>query len=401
MNLCRKPWRAAMLAVATTVTMRAMTLPAAAQQSPSAQQSPAAQQSPSAQQSLAERRVQHLRHGINTSIWFAQSPKNYTVERLRTFTTPEDLALIHKLGFDHIRLSIDPTPLEGWERGTPEGTAFMAELDKAVHAALDDKLAVIIDIHPETPYKATLFTGSEGVERFGELWARLAQHFASLDPERVFFELMNEPEQTDPYRWQGIESLTAARIRTVAPQFTLIASAAHWDGLSDLLQMAPIGDDNVIYTFHDYEPFAFTHQGATWTQPEVRPLRHVPYPSTPENVQPNLQQEPTLAGRYFVEQYGLDRWDARRVDDTIAFAQQWGAAHHVPVYCGEFGVHRPFAESSDRDRWLHDMRVALEGHGIGWAMWDYQTNFGAVTKANGATTVDQGVISALGLQPQP
>ena len=40
----------------------------------------------------------------------------------------------------------------------------------------------------------------------------------------------------------------------------------------------------MIYTFHDYEPFPFTHQGATWTDPAVAPLRDVPYPSTPENV---------------------------------------------------------------------------------------------------------------------
>ena len=33
---------------------------------------------------VAARRAQHLRHGINTSIWFAQAPGRYTVERLRT-----------------------------------------------------------------------------------------------------------------------------------------------------------------------------------------------------------------------------------------------------------------------------------------------------------------------------
>jgi endoglucanase len=52
----------------------------------------------------------------------------------------------------------------------------------------------------------------------------------------------------------------------------------------------------------------------------------------------NLQQEPTLAGQFFVEQYGLARWDAQRVEATIDFAERWSKLHHAPVYCGEFGV---------------------------------------------------------------
>jgi hypothetical protein len=42
-------------------------------------------------------------------------------------------------------------------------------------------------------------------------------------------------------------------------------------------------------------------------------------------------------------------------------------------------------------------RVALEKNHIGWAMWDYQTNFGVVTKTNGITTPDVDVLNALGL----
>ena len=130
----------------------------------------------------------------------------------------------------------------------------------------------------------------------------------------------------------------------------------------------------------------------------VKPLRDVPYPSSPEAVERNLDREATLAGRYFVEQYGLARWDAERVEHTVAFAEQWSKEHHVPVYCGEFGVYRKYANPEDRTRWLKDMRVALEKHRIGWAMWDYQEGFGAVTKANGKTVPDQRVLDALGLR---
>ena len=77
-------------------------------------------------------RAQHLRRGINASIWFAQHPSDYSVERLRTFTTADDIALIAKLGFDHVRLSIDADPLVEWQRTHGSATPFMTELDRVV-----------------------------------------------------------------------------------------------------------------------------------------------------------------------------------------------------------------------------------------------------------------------------
>jgi endoglucanase len=347
---------------------------------------------------LAFHRAEHIQHGINTSSWFAQSPNDYSVERLRTFTTADDIRLIHHLGFDHIRLSVDADPLQAWMQHRPNGAAFMSELDAIIKVATEDQLAVVVDIHPESRYKQALFQGTDGVEHFASLWQAVAAHFAPLDPELVFFEIMNEPEQQDTYRWQGIEATVAARIRAVAPNHTIIAAGARWSGLDELMMLEPLAVSNVIYTFHDYEPFAFTHQGATWTDPAVRPLRGVPYPSTPENVAKNVQQESTLAGQFFVEQYGLARWDAQRVDLSLGFAEQWSQLHHVPVYVGEFGVHRPYVDGTARAQWLKDMRVAMEKHHLGWAMWDYQDNFGAVTKKDGKTVVDESVMDALGLK---
>lgn len=352
---------------------------------------------PQSTDSLAFHRAEHLRHGINTSNWFSQSPNDYSVQRLRSFTTEDDIRLIRRLGFDHIRLSVDAEPLLAWQQNRPNGLAFMGELDAVVKVALEEELAVIIDLHPESRYKQTLLQGTESVQRFATLWQSIAGHFAPLDPELVFFEIMNEPEQQDTYRWQGIEAFVAERIRDAAPNNTILAAGAKWSGLDDLMLMEPLAVPNVIYTFHDYEPFAFTHQGATWTDPAVQPLRDVPYPSTPENVAKNLKQESTLSGQLFVEQYGLARWDAQRVDASLFFAERWSQAHHIPVYVGEFGVHRPYANSADRARWLKDMRVAMEKHHLGWAMWDYQENFGAVTKKDGKTIADKSVIEALGL----
>ena len=53
-----------------------------------------------------------------------------------------------------------------------------------------------------------------------------------------------------------------------------------------------------------------------------------------------------------------------------------------------------------RAQWIRDMRTMMEKHHLGWAMWDYQDNFGAVTKKDGQTIPDPLVIEALGIVPQ-
>jgi len=48
--------------------------------------------------------------------------------------------------------------------------------------------------------------------------------------------------------------------------------------------------------------------------------------------------------------------------------------------------------------WLHDMRMGLEKHGIGWTMWDYAGGFAAVNKTNGQAQEDPELLRALGLK---
>src|SRR5208282_3453568 len=63
--------------------------------------------------SVPASRVARLRRGINTSQWFAQvyDKRGYTKEHFQDWTTAQDIALIQAMGFDHVRLSVDPQPM--------------------------------------------------------------------------------------------------------------------------------------------------------------------------------------------------------------------------------------------------------------------------------------------------
>jgi endoglucanase len=235
---------------------------------------------------LAHTRAEHLRHGINLSEWFAQvhDPKGYTKEHFEVWNTTQDIALIKALGFDHVRLSVNPQPMFRARQADNIPADYLADLDAAVKMILDAGLAVMIDIHPDSDFKLKLSIDGEFAEQFADFWRGLARHYSNLDPNLVFFEILNEPEARDAFRWYGVQSFLAAAIREGAPNHTIIAAGARWSDDDDLLAIGPLHDPNVIYTFHFYDPHVFTHQGATWGENYWHFVKALPYPSTPENV---------------------------------------------------------------------------------------------------------------------
>ena len=330
------------------------------------------------------------------SEWFAQvvPPATYNKEHYATHTTERDLALIASLGFDHVRLSVNPAPIfPGW--GSRE--EYFASLDAAVKMILDHGLAVVIDIHPESDFKARL--ADDGfVERFTNFWRQLAAHYSTWDADRVFFEILNEPEVNDRYRWYGIQAKLAAAIRESAPEQTIVAAGAKWSADDELVFMEPLTDGNVIYNFHFYEPHTFTHQGAGWGSPYWIWVKGLGYPSTVDDADRVAAGVPDELGKLWVERYGRDHWDAARIEGEVNAVAEWAARRHLAVTCNEFGAYRKYMKAEDRARWIADVRTALERHGIGWTMWDYSGSFGVVTKAGGVATADAVTVKALGLQ---
>jgi len=353
--------------------------------------------------SVAQRRAQHLRYGINVSEWFAQvyDQKGYTKEHFETWNTAQDIALIRSMGFDHVRLSVNPQPM--FRRGQADRIPadYLGYLDSAVQMILDRGLAVIIDVHPESDFKQKLVAEDSFVEQFEDYWRQLARHYSSTNPDLVSFEILNEPEFHDRYRWQGVQSKLAVAIREGAPQHTIIVAGAYWSSENELLFFDPLRDSNIIYNFHFYDPHIFTHQGATWSTNYVHYLKELPYPSTPENVQQAAALLPDAVNHLQAIHYGLDRWNASRIDGEIGQVAAWAKRWKVPVTCNEFGVYRKAVNPQDRAAWISDVRTTLEKYSIGWTMWDYSGGFGVVTKQNGQPMPDEATVKALGRTMPP
>ena len=345
-------------------------------------------------------RSQHLRHGINLSEWFAQvwDKRGYTKEHLDTWTTAEDIALIKSMGFDHVRLSVNPQPMFTSNQPNQLPAEYLGYLDAAVKMILDHGLVVVIDMHPNSDFKQRLGSDDAFVQQFADFWRAVAQHYSTWDPDHVLLETLNEPEMRDRYRWWGAQAQIAAAIRAGAPRHTIIAAGARWSDDDDLVFQEPLRDPNIIYNFHFYEPHIFTHQGATWSEYYWHWLRGLHYPSTPESAEHVAALVPGDADRLQVIRYGYEHWDAARMEAEMKQAAEWANRRGVPLVCNEFGVYRNYSDPQDRAAWLRDVRTALEHNGIGWAMWDYSGSFGVVMKKDGKAVPDENVLKALGLK---
>jgi endoglucanase len=345
---------------------------------------------------VSEARFARLARGINASHWFAQS-HSYDQAHLRSYNTLEDIKLIRSIGFDHIRFTLNPEILLNPREPTSLRQDNLDEMDAALDMILGQGLAVIVDIHPEDDFKRKLAGSDAAVDTFATFWRALAKHLSARNPEWVTLEVLNEPVMKDPQRWTMVQATVLAAMRVGAPEHTLIATGYEWSGLPQLLLLEPLADPNIIYNFHCYDPHDFTHQAAIWGASYWPHLEYLPYPSSPEAIEPLLPQIKDERAHRAALEYGAERWDAEKLDAWLGLAAAWAARHNVRVTCNEFGVYRLKSRPEHRNAWIRDVRTALEKYNIGWTMWDYAGGFSVVTTQNGRREVDPETVRALGL----
>ena len=348
---------------------------------------------------ISDTRFAKLARGINLSHWFAQDYTNqYSLEHLRTYNTEADIALLAKLGCSHLRFTLNPVVLLNESNPTELNPSYLAEVDRVIDLMLAHDLAVIVDLNPEDDFKQRLFSSPSLVKIFASFWQRLAAHLAQRDPEMLFLEVLNEPVVTDAQQWAFVQAELLAAMRAGAPNHTLIATGHKWSSITELLELEPLADPNIIYNFHCYDPHTFTHQAATWGAPYWPYLEYLPYPSSPEALAPIVATIDDDVARDAAINYGNERWNIDTLREWIGQAAAWAEQHQVRLTCNEFGVYRFKSKPEDRAAWLHDLRSVLEEFNIGWTMWDYAGGFSVVNQLSGQREIDALTVEALGLQ---
>jgi endoglucanase len=214
---------------------------------------------------------------------------------------------------------------------------------------------------------------------------------------------LNEPHAIGDSAWNVIQKIVVDSIRSVDAFHTIIIGPASWNSYYNLAAMPAYADTNLIYTFHFYDPFIFTHQGAGWTSPSLEPLGGVPFPYDASRM-PALP--PSLAGTWIQSDFNnyAVNGTADHVRSLVDIAENFMNSRNVRLYCGECGVYIPNSTNEDRVGWYEVVRTYLEEKGIAWTTWDYQGGFGLFEKgSNELFGFDLNVllVDALGLHAPP
>jgi endoglucanase len=251
---------------------------------------------------------------------------------------------IHRAGFDFVRLVLQA--FSHMDAQNKLDATWLAKLDDAVHQAQSARLGVIIDEHDFNPCSEDLNVCRTKLTAF---WRQVAPRFANA-PRNVAFEILNEPhDKLNGEEWNRLFAQELAIVRQTNPTRIVVVGPTHWNSLNDLPLLELPADPNLLATFHYYEPFHFTHQGATWAGEEVKKLHGITWGSE------------------------ADRAAMRSDFDKVA---AWSKANRRPILLGEFGAYDKSGTPIDlRAAYVGAARSEAEKRGFGWAYWQFEGDF--------------------------
>ncbi len=320
-------------------------------------------------------------HGVNLGNYLEAPPnQNWGVT-----VAAEEFAAMKREGFDHVRVPV------GWQHyagAAPDFTLapeIFTKADFVVTNALANHLAVMINIHhfaelDKNPADATA--------EFLAIWRQVAAHYKKF-PATLAFELDNEPhDQATTAAMNPIYARTVAEIRKTNPSRTIFVEPGSWGDIGELKNLVLPPDDNVIVSVHCYEPFHFTHQGATWTGKDFLQTNII-FPGPPEKpLEPNLALEPNPWVLDWIKKYNTLP-AAKNPSGPAAFAgklkyiRAWSDYYGRPIHIGEFGAFTK-ADPQSRANFYSAFRHTAEDLQIGWCIWDWSAGFRYWDKKNHA-----------------
>lgn len=337
--------------------------------------------------------------GVNFSTWFeAPSPSAIPFTRF----TEQDFIDVKSLGADVIRLPINLHSMTG---GAPDyilDPLFLRLLDQAVNWAEQHKLYLILDNHSFDPVANT---DPEIGNILVPVWTQLARHYKDRS-EYVLYEVLNEPHGIDANLWAGIQGNVIKAIREIDHTHSIVAGGAGFNSIDELDNLPTYDYDNIIYAFHFYDPYLFTHQGETWgSPPNLKTLAGLPFPADAHD----LPLIPDDLKRTWVEdsvRYSYKRDAsvaalANKLDKAVQFSRERG---NLPLLCGEFGVYIPNSFNEDRVRWYQLVTTLLDDRNIARTSWDYFNGFGIFKSGNGGlftSGLNVEVVQAMGFKAPP
>lgn len=311
------------------------------------------------------------KRGINLGGWLSQC--DHSREHYDSFISESDIHQISGWGLDHIRLPVD------YELVRLADGSFIEEgfsyIDRCLAWCGKYSLRMVLDLHKTAGFSfdATsndFFKDSALQDNFFSLWEEFARRYAKYS-HMLAFELLNEVvDENVADIWNDIVKRTIAIIRKHAPVTKILVGGVRNNSVFWVRKLDAPYDDNIVYTFHFYEPLIFTHQSAYWVDNMPQDFT-TEYPNDFESVVKETQRFlPSVHGDiYKIIKTG--RVDRGFISAAFADALKAAEERNTAIYCGEYGVIDRTSLPSALN-WYSDMHSVFEEYGISRAAWTYK-----------------------------
>lgn len=327
------------------------------------------------------KRFTGFEHGMGIGGWFTNYKRFHILpiekrldltigdmEHFASYITKRDVDYIASLGMDHIRLGFDQIVIEGSPGVLRE--EILSHIDDFISWCENAGLNIVLNLHKaignycDIPEKVKLMDSPELQERFIALWLLLEKRYAHK--KSIAFELLNEVVNIDPELWNDLAEKTIKAIRKLDPTRKLIVGSRCYNDVAELKNLRLWEDPEVIYTFHCYSPFEFTHQRGVLQASPLYYNREMPYPGDIERYR---DYQKTLGGK---ESYpGLTVMDKEYLRRVLAPAAEFMEKNPEKIlWCGEFGTIR-HAKLQWRENYMRDLISLFKEYHIPYCVWNY------------------------------
>lgn len=328
-------------------------------------------------------------HGIDLGGWLSQC--DYSQDRLENFIKAEDIKKIKSWGLDHVRVPVDYNIFQNNDGSFIE--SGFGYVQRAIDWCGDNGLNMILDLHKTRGFSfdkgenESNFFNDEGLQKaFYELWEEFAKRYVKYS-DRLAFELLNEvTDQGYIDEWNRISGEAIKVIRKYSKDIKIIVGS-YWNNSIDAMKdLAAPADENVVYTFHCYDPLIFTHQGAYWVDKMPTDFR-LAYPGTIAEYQQKTD-ELDMSELCDFRHISVDTLGVQYFKDRFAEAKRVAEERDVAVYCGEYGVIN-LASPEDTLNWYKDICAAFDEYGFGRAAWSYKEMDYGLSDEHAAGIIDE------------
>lgn len=210
-------------------------------------------------------------------------------------------------------------------------------------------------------------------DRIIRIWKQVMASMSYYSSKHLFYELYNEPT-TDMDIWKSTATTLIRELRKEDPERIFIIGGANYNGINELLNMGrlPVDDGKILYTFHFYEPYIFTHQGADWTI-EKTFITGFPYPYSSRKMPDlfNAPPESQLAQDY--ERYPREA-NYEGLLKRLKWIKEEADRLNLPLICTETGVIN-LAPTKSKSTYLRDITRIMKELEIPVMLWDFNHKF--------------------------